>query len=326
MMELIPRNRDQRLIALPIRMMRAWLSPRVRRVIWRLLTIASLTLVGVGLFYAWQDLPRDAVRISPVYLLLAGCIYAVTYLMHTLGWDALARHFFGARSLRDNAEAVAASNLVKYLPTIAWYIASRTEYYQQRDVPRKLVVAASLCELAAMIGVGALFYLLGRVVPHSLVLSLGVLLAAALVVASAGRSQGLLHLWVRRRFNVSRVVSHDHRHRTWLAALGWYGGTWPIGVLFLAAIMQMFTPLASSDLWLLSNIWLLAGLASYAVSLSLGSLGIAREITLTYLLMQHWPLHIAVAAAIMVKILLTLGEIGCSMLVLLYMRLTRRAR
>jgi hypothetical protein len=42
--------------------------------------------------------------------------------------------------------------------------------------------------------------------------------------------------------------------------------------------------------------------------------------------MQYWPLHIAVAAAIMVKILLTLGEIGCSVLVLLYMRLARRAR
>ena len=322
MMELSTRERLQRLTAHSLKIAQHWTSPSIRRRIWRVLTSASLGVVSIGLFLAWRDLPSGALQLKPHYLLLAVGIYGITYIMHTLGWHCLARHFFGPFSLRENAEAIATSNLVKYLPTIAWYIANRTEYYQQRQVPRKMVVAASLCELAAMIGVGTLLYLLGETLSHSTILAVALLLTAVMVVASAGRSQGRLHLWVRRRFKIERTGQWGHLG--WLASLAWYGGTWPLGILFLAAIMRAFTPLNPDDLWLLSRSWLLAGLASYAVSLSLGSLGIAREVTLTYLLAQHWSLPISVAATIIVKILLTVGEIACSVLVLGYLRITKR--
>jgi hypothetical protein len=325
-MELTIRKSLQRLRSLPPASVRRWWSPVVRRWIWRALTAASLGLVSIGLFYAWRDLPTTEVQLALVYLIPAVAIYGVTYLMHTLGWHRLARHFFGSITLRENAEAVAASNLVKYLPTVAWYIANRTEYYQQRGVPRRLVVAASLCELVAMVGVGALLYLLGETMSYSVVLASGLLLVAVGVVVSAGRSRGLLHQWVRHRFRVERTNRVEGEQLGWLAALGWYGGTWPLGVLFLAAILRVFTPVSAGDIWALANVWLLAGLASYAVSLTLGSLGIAREITLTYLLAQVWPLHIAVATAIVVKIVLTLGEVVCSLTVLAALWLARRRK
>jgi hypothetical protein len=63
---------------------------------------------------------------------------------------------------------------------------------------------------------------------------------------------------------------------------------------------------------------------SYVVTLTLGAIGILREITLTMLLAQHWPLAIGVAAAIGMKLLLTLGEIVCSLLMLSGFLLWRR--
>lgn len=318
MMELSTRKRLQQISERSLQLARRWTAPSVRRHIWRALTGVSLGIVGIGLLFAWRDLPSGSLQLTPWYLLLAGMIYGITYAMHTLGWHCLAQHFFGSFSLRENAEAVATSNLVKYLPTIAWYIANRTEYYQQRNVPRKMVVAASLCELAAMIGVGTLLYLLGETVSHSIVLTLALLVVATTIVVSAGRSQGLIHVWVRRRFKIERTKKWSRFK--WIASLAWYGGTWPLGILFLATIMRAFTPLSIDDIWLLSRSWLLAGLASYAVSLSLGSFGFAREITLTYLLAQYWPLPIAIAVTIFTKILLTAGEIVCSGLVLTYLR------
>ena len=60
--------------------------------------------------------------------------------------------------------------------------------------------------------------------------------------------------------------------------------------------MRALGPLGPADVGTLTLIWLVAGLASYAVSLTLGAVGILREITLTVLLAQHWPLATGLAA------------------------------
>jgi hypothetical protein len=97
-----------------------------------------------------------------------------------------------------------------------------------------------------------------------------------------------------------------------------------MGVLTLWAGVAAFAPAGPSDLPDLANAWLLAGLASYAVSLTLGTIGIAREITLTVLLGQHWPLAVGIATAITVKVVLTIGELLCSLLLLGGLQLQRR--
>jgi hypothetical protein len=89
------------------------------------------------------------------------------------------------------------------------------------------------------------------------------------------------------------------------------------------AIVRAFVPIHAADMLTIANMWLLAGLASYAVGLTLGAIGIAREITLTVLIAQHWPLAAGIAAAIVVKLLLTLGEIGCSLICLGCLQLWR---
>jgi hypothetical protein len=68
------------------------------------------------------------------------------------------------------------------------------------------------------------------------------------------------------------------------------------------------------DLALLSGIWLLSNLASLLMALTLGAIDILREVTLVILLSQYWPISLVVLVAVLVKVLLMLGNIGFSAL------------
>jgi uncharacterized membrane protein YbhN (UPF0104 family) len=305
---------------------RAWLDHPAWRLAWRLLAFISLALLAAGTFYAWRQFPTGTLQVAPRYLALAAGIYVVTYGMQAIGWHTLANQFFGRLSLRDNLEGLASSALVKYLPTIAWYIANRAHFYHQRRVPRTSVVAAALAEISIMIGSGSLLYaiyLLGRA---NLWLACLAALAAVLLILSFVRGDGLLRRWSSGRLAAYLPAGRDRdRHRYgWLVPFAWYGGTWPLGVCFLWAILHTFVPLDLHDLAFLFNVWLLAGLISYIVSSTFGALGIAREVTMSFLLAQVWPLPAAIATSIAVRIVLNLGELGCSAVVLGWLYLSRK--
>lgn len=300
------------LLSLPRRRMRALFPTGAPRWLWLLFQLAALGLAGVGAYYAWRKFPQG-LHVEPAAFALACAIYVLAFGMHLLGWRSLARIFFGEMRLSEHAEAIAGSNLVKYLPTIAWYIANRSHYYHARGVASRAVVVASLSELALMVGSGAVMIV---------ALWVGQALSPLLAIALCLGGFALL-IWLLAR----HAGNGDHKHPGhWLLALAWYGGSWPVGALSMWAILRAFVPVGAADLPTIADIWLLAGLASYATSLTLGAFGIAREITLTVLIAQHWPLPVGIAAAIVLKLLLTLGEIGCSLAILGWIWLRRRLR
>jgi hypothetical protein len=298
------------LLSLPRRRIRALFPSGTPRWLWLLFQVAALGLASVGAYYAWRQFP-EGLRVEPVAFVAAGAIYALAFSMHLLGWQSLARIFFGQMRPVEHFEAIAGSNLVKYLPTIAWYIANRSHYYHTRGVAPKSVVIASLSELALMVGSG------------------GVIIVTLWIGQTFSPLPALLTCLVGFAVLIWLLARHagngEHKHPGhWVLALIWYGGSWPVGALIMWAILRAFVPVGSQDVLTIADIWLLAGLASYATSLTLGAFGIAREITLTVLIAQHWPLSVGIAAAIVVKLILTLGEIGCSLIILGGINLRRR--
>lgn len=312
MTSLSPAERIQRLLSRPINKLRTFFSPQIWRWIWRGITLLSLSAIVIGAVYTYRTFPDESIRIDPAFIGLAFGIYIATFVMHLMGWRGLSRIFFKHIPLHDDIEAVAASNLVKYLPTIAWYIANRTHYYKQRQIPPTTVVTASLYELAFMVGASAAFFLISWL--HNINMVLTVIAIGAIPLA----------LWlVAKRFPFTQNVDASDSRYSWITTFLWYAASWPLGGLFLWAILRSFAPISIGDLPIVFHIWLLSSLASYAVSLTLGTLGIAREITLSVLLAPIWPLPAALATAITVKLLLTLGEVICSLLVLGFLRLTK---
>jgi hypothetical protein len=305
-------ERLRHLLSLPRRSLRALFPEGVPRWLWGAFQALALTLALAGSYYAWREFPRD-VQVEPAFFAVAAGLYVLAFVAHLLGWHALTGIFFGRMSLRDDAEALAGSNLVKYLPTIIWYIANRSHYYHQRGVEQQRVVIASLSELALMVGSGAT--LLVSLWAAQVLTPLAAVPVAALGLGSLA--------WALGR----HAGGQQHgRWWRWALALLWYGASWPLGALILAALMAALAPVTPADVGNLALVWLVAGLASYVVSLTLGAIGILREITLTVLLAQQWPLATVIAAAICVKLVLTLGEIVCSLLVLGGLRLWRRLK
>ncbi|MBI1802700.1 MAG: hypothetical protein HYR71_13825, partial [Chloroflexi bacterium] len=245
-------------------------SPARRRWVWRLLTLFSLMLAGIGLVYAWREFPTTSLTLSPIYLWLALAIYGVTYTLHLLGWHRLSRQFLGDFVLGDDAEAVAGSSFVKYLPTVGWYIANRANYYGLRHVSERLVVVASLYEIGAMIASGSTLYVVGMIAGP---VWAGALVGLLAVVATVWSLRATSSNRPRTELPAAIAPRGLAGKRDLIIALIWYGSTWPLGVWFLWALLNIFIPLRLDDWAILFPAWLLAGLASYVMSITLGSVG-----------------------------------------------------
>jgi hypothetical protein len=271
--------------------------------------------------YVWQEMPEYAETITPNYIFTALGIYVITYALHLLGWHALAKQYIGIGDFQANAEAVATSDLVKYLPTIGWYIANRVHYYQMRNVSKSAVIMTSLLEVAAMLLSGSLLYLVFWSASGDFRIGL-------LFLMSLGILFGLLiwpnfrHQW--QAYNVEKLLKQRAHHAyVWFLAFIWYGSSWVGGGIFLAAVLRIFVIVEPGDLFNLLGIWLVAGLSGYIISLSLGTINIAREATLVVLLAQHWPLSAGISTALIVKIILTVGQIVCALIVLFMLYMIR---
>lgn len=298
-----------------------WLTPSRRRYLWHGITALSLILITIGMAYTWNELPDDTLEFTPVYLVIAVGIYLITYVMHLFGWHALASLTFGHMPLRINVKAVVSSDLVKYLPTIAWYIANRVHFYEQQQVKRGSVVAASLLEMVIMLGSGTIIYLaiwLMRVQSWLIALTIIIIIITILVLLAPKFKQ-----WWHERITTYQVpISHQGRH--WIMAVFWYSMSWPVGGLFLVVILRAFTQVSVADYWSLFYIWLGSALLGSVISISVGTLGMAREASLTFLLTRYWPLSASIATAVSVKIILTLGQIIFALILLGWFRLIER--
>ncbi len=290
-----------------------WLTPARRRWFWHGVTAVSLILIAFGMIYTLRELPREQLEVKPFFLGIAFIIYILAYIMHLLGWHMLATVTFGCLPLRDNIEAVAASDLVKYLPTVAWYIANRVHYYEQRGIKRSAVIAASFLEMVALLGSGAVIYLafwLSKINSWFLLLIILLICGSLLKIVTPKLAQ-----WWRTRITSQQIAPENHL-RYWAAAFFWYAISWPAGGLILATALHTFVPIHLSDYLPLLSMWLLAGLVGTIVSLSVGTIGMAREATLTYMLAQSWSLPVSIATAVIIKIILTLGQVICAATIL----------
>jgi hypothetical protein len=296
------------------------------RRVWQSLTVLSILAALSSIVYLWGQLQPGALRFAPRYLAAAAAIYVVTYAQRMWGWQATATYFFGRLPLRDNAEAVAASTLVKFLPTVAWYIANRVHFYTRRGIPARAVVAASLFELVAMTASGAVLYGAYWCVRHASAMTFAIAIVVLLAVAALCRPHGALRAWWHERIHRNIVAPNREgaqQRQIWRALL-WYGSSWIVSFAFFWAVCSILVPLGAESVEPMLSAWLLANLANSVLTLTLGAVPIAREVTLSVLLAQWWAWPVALAAVALVKIFFTLGDLLCSAAVLGWLHLTRR--
>lgn len=302
-----------------VRQTLGWLTPTIRQRIWYGLMALSIIIAGLSVWYGWSEFSRTDHHLEASFVALAVVMYGLNFGLQTLAWHMLARQHLGVPSLRANVLAVAQSNLVKMLPSVVWYIANRTDFYVQRGSSAQRVIAVSLLELILTISSAVLLlvvFWLGTAGFQPA--TWGLLMVGGLVVGAL--TQRHVQAWWNRRIashTAAQPAQTSRRGRSyWLIALLLYMITWLIGIVFLWVLLRAFMPMQWGDLALLSGIWLLANLASLLVSLTMGAIDILREVTLVILLSQYWPVSLVVLVAVLVKVLLVVGNIGFSALTL----------
>ncbi len=279
------------------------------RLVWRALTLVSLTLVAFAVVRTLDQASDMNLTVRPAYIVAAFGVYIVTYIMHMLGWHVLARSLMGYNKLSGNVQAFAQSDLVKHLPTVFFHIANRVHFYEKEGVSKKSVVGVSLLELVIMVGTGGILYLALSFSSLNLLAINAALLALALTFYWLRRSQ--ITQWWQRSLGTQMKAIRQHVPSVLLSTL-LYGLTWPIAAFFLMFLIDGFAVTTPDQTLDIMRWWLIAGLAGYAISLTLGMLAIAREATLAFFIGQVWSPSIGIAVALAVKLILTIGPIVCA--------------
>lgn len=246
--------------------------------------------------YPWQ--------INPTALLLAIFFYLLTVLCAALIWGDIINRLGAPISWRRHYRYYCLSNLAKRIPGTVWYIASRATLYAQDGVDLKLPPIASAMELALLQISGiivSLFFSLSILAQYEVPLW-----AMALVFLGA---LGLIHPRVMGCFfRKLKVEVRAFRVRDILVWISGYILLWLIGAMILFNVVNIIYPLPLHNFGYVLGSWALVSMLSYLIVLLPSNLGLT-ELGLSLLLAQIMPSPVAVAAALLSRLLTTFLDV-----------------
>lgn len=247
------------------------------------------------------------------YFAWAFVIYTISIGPTALGWHLVMRHLGGPDDFILNLKIYVYTLAGRRLPGTLWYIAGRAVLYKRLGVSRRASSLASGIEVilsivsGSIIGAPALFSQIGVSPASIMTFALIELIGLSLLYPS------VLH-WLLARFGYQVEPGRLTVPRI-LAWLGAYVGTWISGGLVAFTVVSALHPLDLSQIPLIISLWALAGTAAFVTFLLPNNLG-AQEITLSVLLSGIVPLPVAIASAVLLRVLTTIFDVMWSSLFL----------
>jgi glycosyltransferase 2 family protein len=273
-----------------------------------LFTLASLsiTLGLLGyLIYRQRDLLISyRWQIRPGALLLAILFYFLGVLYASFLWGMILNHLHGRISFIRHFRNFCLSNLAKRIPGTVWYVAGRAALYSQDGVDAKLTSTASAMELALIQMSGVIISLLfslsilARYQVPIWVMLLAFLGALALI-------QPRVISWFLRKLKVEASAFRFQDILRWTLA---YLLLWPLGASVLFETANMIYPVPINLFGYFLGCWALIALLSLLVFFLPSNLGVT-ELGLSLLLARVIPPPVAIATAILGRVLMTLLDI-----------------
>lgn len=302
----------ERILERPQRGTRGWW---LRVAVGVALLVVSLFFLGYVLYRGRETLWDTLRQVDARLLGLAFLLYPLGLVPVSWAWHRLMARLGGCPDWHTNVRLYNLSSLPKRIPSSAWYIASRVVLYRDQGVDSALTLTATALETIWLVLSGLSIYLLslpfGDLAGETaqtdgrLVVVAGACLA--LTLASPLWSPLLLRgaRWFLARLGISVAVQLNARDvppLLGLAGLAWVGG----GVV-LYVLANAVTPVPLAHLPALIGAWAAAGAVSLSAGLLVSGMGL-REVTLTVLLGNLVPLPVAVAIALLFRVLLMVGE------------------
>jgi len=301
-----------RLSALWASVRRTQSSRKRRLVVSLMVAVVSLGFLSVALYTQRDTLLNHLREANGWLVLLTLIIYPIGLLPVAVVWHELMVGLGGCADLRTNLRNYALSAIPKRIPGAVWHVASRVVLYDANGTSPVLTVSATVLETLLLILTGlALFAVPALAGSIRGVSGLGQAIAGfafpALIVLAVA--------WRPLAQRVLRLLSSDSETMSW-SSLGWRQMVgvyltcvvaWIGGGLLLFLMSRAFTDIPISELPVFVGIWGGAGAVSLIAGFLVQGMGL-REITLAVLLSGYMPLSVAVAVALLFRILLSVGE------------------
>lgn len=266
------------------------------------LALTLIMFVGRYLLLDWRQVRQATVALNLSYVGVALGLYGLNFVLFIIAWRGIVIRFGGPPDWKQNVCLYSYTNLAKFLPTPAWFLASRIHLYGQSGMGRRAALATTAVETLLHASAGLAFYALLATNPERPV-TWPYMLALIPVAVMLSRPDWLELRWISGGRGGTSVRRQDVI--VWVAS---YFLTWVVAGPFFWAVIGTFSgdvpPL--SDLW---RIWTLSGLVSYVATYTLGGVGILREFALTWLLGKFYPLPLALLIAVGVRLTLIGGGV-----------------
>lgn len=271
---------------------------------------------GVGKL--WPELLALDRPPAPWWLVAAGGLYTLALALAIVGWRWVLRVLDVRRRWLEDATFYTLSLAARRLPGGIWGPVGRVYLYRQAGAPTARVAAATVLDHVLVVATA-----LALAPPALAALPLRTVGAAWLVLALAAVPWLLLLVPRCRAWLVERMVrrgllpaesSTQSPRWLWAGIGGVYALVWLSGGLSLAAIVRAF---GSSDVdpWPVVAAWILARGAALPLAILPAGFG-ASDLALALLLGYAMPAPVALASALAVRALVTVGEAGWALALL----------
>lgn len=278
--------------------------------------ILSTSIAGfAGLLYvSWKQGAAVEWRIDLVPLGAAFILYSITLAVATLGWHLISSDIASSEDFRTNASIYILSNAARRLPGGVWGVGSRLYLYHIEGFSEVAISIATAVEMA-MIGLSVLIIMLILVpflhLPDQVGAKWIAIVPATIVLAVCVHPRVVnrvldflfTKLLKQATSNVGRL---QMRHL--LGWLGIYAATWIVSGVMAFLVMKSVYDVPMAMMPAAFAAWIAAGAASMIVYVAPSGFGLT-EMTLAVVLSAWFPVPVATATALAIRVFVTACEV-----------------
>jgi glycosyltransferase 2 family protein len=283
-----------------------------------------MLLVAVALVYtlwkAWEQLADQPIvwkELSWSYLFIAVALNVVMLAVIGLFWHRIVLALGGHVKILPAIRAFVWSQLGKYIPGKAFVVVIRSGMIRSENTSLNVGIVSTFVETMLWVFVGSqiscLYFLIsGQGGAWLRVISLGMLFAAG-VVTLPGNIKRLTDFIGRRLLPDSNSSQETRLNwRVYLTGIAMSGVGWLVGGASATAVVAAFpgTEVQFNDYWLILAAISLATVVGFVSLIPVG-LGV-RELVIIPLLAPRFSLPVAVAVAVVIRLVAVMAELVLS--------------
>jgi len=285
-------------------------AQKKKRNIWWYLGSAAITLVSLAVVVRLvvNNLDtlleaRNNLRIWP--LLLTIPIFALGELLASTVWAKIMNDLTTPLPMIRHQMIFVVTHAARRIPGTVWHVIGRVAWYERLGISKAVSVLANVLETVLMIWSGLILSaLLLPFISQARQFALWQFLVG-IVLSGLVLHPKVLYL-ILSRFGQGEQAKNLHYSRV-LGWLAYYLFIWLIGGSVLYLLINTIYPLPLTILPVCVGAWAITGVAATIVLVLPSGLGLS-EATLGLLLSTQVPSSIAVTAAILMRVLLTILE------------------